>query len=163
PPIDTLPQLIQGQDWRTTLARVCNRLVDCYAPPCLVLNAYFQVQHSFGDLRSFLHTCPSEKTSGKASMHIQDLVVDDLLIPVSTALHKAAEAKKDVLYTNVCVRHAHEEIHINLRVIGVVDGDPRRTPMMFVVAFENPKTCRQAELTNTLRFDGQLLDRQEER
>lgn len=155
PPVESLGAMGTGTGWRAPMSAVADRLVNHYAPPCIVLNDDFQAHHVFGEMGQFLRTLPP----GKVSTNIQDLVVEDLVVPVSTALHKAADTRKDIFYSDVCVRDGDDEISINLSVMCISESDLQKAPLYFVVVFELFET-RSADHQESVKFDYQEQSRQ---
>jgi two-component system CheB/CheR fusion protein len=155
PPLESLGGMSVGSAWRAPMAAVTDRLINHYAPPCVVLNDEFQAQHVFGEMSQFLRTLPP----GKVSINIQDLVVEELVVPVSTALHKAADTRSDIFYTDVCIGAGDKDISINLSVMCIADPELQKGPMVFILVFELIETRNEAQ-RERVKFDYQEQSRQ---
>ena len=111
---------------------VLERLVNEYAPDCIVINDSFNAVHIYGDVSLYTRGV----SAGRVSNNIKDMVVDDLSIAVSTALYRSEKNEADVFYKDVVLGVSDtEQIVIDLTVFYIKESDHSSAPRYFIVQF----------------------------
>ncbi len=75
-------------------------MFDDYLPPTVAINENFELLHVFGYANRYL-----KFPSGKVSYNIKNIVIEDLLIPISTAVHKISDEEKKVIYKDIMIKN----------------------------------------------------------
>ncbi len=117
------------------LFQAYERVVEDYCPPLLVVSEQYDLLRTMGDAAPYL-----KKPTGTPSLHVLQLLVDDLSIPVATALHKVATERQDIVYTGVRVRTEETIRQLTLRVKWVPDR--QRGTSLFVLSLEDAQPPR---------------------
>lgn len=137
------------------LSRALISLVEDYCPPSLIIN----------DLRELLWAAEGatpylKRPSGTISTDVLRMIIDDLSVPLSTALHKAMSERMDVIYTDVRVRTEDTVRWLKLRVKGIADR--ARGRQLIVISFEESQPSRPllaATEEETFDLDSQTQQR----
>jgi two-component system CheB/CheR fusion protein len=79
-------------------------MFDDYLPPTIVINENFELLHVFGDANKYL-----KFPSGKISYNIKNIIVKDLLIAISTAVHKISNDEKKVVYKDITIKNPKDD------------------------------------------------------
>lgn len=75
-------------------------IINNYLPVIIVLNLEFRVEYIHGDASEYLH----KPRSGRVSTFLLDMLVDELRIPVSTALHRVEHEHGSFSFTDIRVK-----------------------------------------------------------
>ena len=117
------------------LLQAYERLAETHSPPSLVVSEQYDLLRTVGEAAPYL-----KKPTGTPSLQVLQLIVDDLSVPVATALHKVATEGQDVVYTDVRVRTEDTIRQLTLRV-GIVP-DRQRGTSLFLISFEESRPPR---------------------
>lgn len=149
-PVATLvkPSRISG---RNSHAGLLERLIDEYAPDCIVLNDSFDAIHVYGDVSAYTQG----RQPGKITNNIKDMVIEDLEIAVSTALYRCEKNAEDVFYKDVVLKISDtENISIDLSIFYVKDSDLANAPCFYAVQFiKRNVDVKQQEKLSRVMFD----------
>lgn len=131
PPISNILKTVRVGA-KNGLNSVLERLVEEYAPDCIVLNSSFEAIHVYGDVSEYTKGI----RPGKISNNIKDIIVDDLSVAVSTALYRCERNDGDVYYKDVMM-HADSDnsISVDLSVFTVKEGEYSSSPRYYIVQF----------------------------
>lgn len=122
---------------KNSLSKVHERIIKEYAPDCIILNDMFDAVHVYGDVSPYTQGVKE----GKISNSIRDMVIEDLSVAITTALHRCEKTGDDVFYKNVTVKtNNNEERFIDLSVFLVKDGDLASSPQYYVIQFITQNT-----------------------
>lgn len=110
---------------------VMERLIEHYAPDCIVLNDSFEAVHVYGEVSRY--TKGLQK--GKVSTNIKDMITDDLSVAVSTALYRCEKNQEDVFYKDVAFNYRGDNTIIDLAVFLVKQSDHQSSPRSYVIQF----------------------------
>lgn len=69
-----------------------------YLPPTIVINEDYELLHIFGDANKYL-----KFPTGRVNYNIKNIIIEDLSIALSTAIHKAIKDKKKIKYKNISI------------------------------------------------------------
>jgi len=130
---------------------VQERLINDFAPPSIVVNEVFDAVHVYGDVGKFTRGY----SPGKISNGIKDIVVEDLAVAVSTALHRCEKHGDDVFYKEVTFTDSSGQPGtIDLSVVSIATTDLAHGPKFWVVEFiERSPQANTGEATNVVTFD----------
>ncbi|WP_409438807.1 chemotaxis protein CheB [Psychromonas sp. GE-S-Ul-11] len=130
---------------------VMERLIDHYAPDCVVLNERFDAVHVYGDMTPYTKGLGR----GKVSLNIKDMICDDLAIAVSTALYRSEKNQEDVFYSDVACTLNGVPSFIDLAVFMVKQSDHQSSPRSYILQFivhEQGDVIRKSP--KSITFDG---------
>ncbi|WP_413691474.1 chemotaxis protein CheB [Psychromonas sp. KJ10-2] len=130
---------------------VMERLIEHYAPDCVVLNDNFDAVHVYGDMTRYTKGLGR----GKVSLNIKDMICDDLAIAVSTALYRSEKNEEDVFYSDVACILDGEASYIDLAVFMVKQSDHQSSPRSYILQFivhEHDNVVRKSP--KSITFDG---------
>lgn len=128
---DTSPAFVANAPKPSSEVMVSNVYEDLlrkYVPPSLLVNAFFELVHSFGDARKLL-----TQPEGKPTLDVLKLITGDLRVVVSAALHKSINNNERVVFQNIDVRIDDEPTkQYNV----VVEPYKKTREQMFLVCME---------------------------
>jgi two-component system CheB/CheR fusion protein len=110
---------------------VMERLIEHYAPDCIVLNDSFDAVLVYGDVSRYTKGL----ASGKVSTNIKELIRDNLSVAISTALYRSEKNGEDVFYNDVGFVVNDEEIAIDIAVFVVKQSEHQNAPRSYVLQF----------------------------
>ena len=135
PPILPLRPRETSRQTDPLLVQAYERLVEDFCPPILIVNEQYELLRTAGDAAPYL-----KKPSGTPSLHVLQVIIEDLSVPISTALHKAATEQRDIVYADVRV-HTEETLrHLTLHVKWVPDR--QQNTALFIISFEESQPAR---------------------
>lgn len=113
PSIETLLRNYQNKNQNVASSPMTETLINDYVPACIVLNHDLDVIHGYGDVSPFT----KKYQTGAFSSHIKNVIIDELSIAVSTAVHRATTEEDNVTYENICIEQDNgSALRFNLRV-----------------------------------------------
>ncbi len=132
----TKPQNLLPGSTRSPLAApkpwsVYDEMVQTYCPPALVIDKQGDVLWVVGDGAAYL-----KRPSGLFSTELLQIIIDDLSIPVSTALQRIRQGKTEVAYERIQLHGEAGEQWINLRLRHIED-DQHPGGLILVLFEEN--------------------------
>lgn len=93
------PATRRNRDALSETHELAQALIEEYLPPCVLVNEQYEILHVFGNVTRFIRL-----GSGKPTLHILDLAVEELSKPLSAVLHQATKKKTLVIYRQIDVR-----------------------------------------------------------
>ena len=113
---DVLPTLQGLEEKRVpTVADIHNLaervILDNYAPPCVLINAKYEILHFIGQTDNYL-----APPTGRASFNILNMAREGLKYKLSTALHNAAKQNSTVFSTGIKIKRNNHFRRIDLVV-----------------------------------------------
>lgn len=142
---------------QSKFTNVLERLIREYAPDCIVLNEALDAIHVYGSVADYTKGI----VAGKISNNINDLVIDDLSVAVSTALHRSEKQKEDVFYKDVVCTVGEQQILIDLSIFYVKESELSNAPHYYVVQFMRQQTdSKRARNLKEISFDAAEQSRQ---
>lgn len=143
---------------RNYLNNVLERLVQEYAPDCIVLNDTFDAVHVYGSVVDYTRGI----VSGKVSNNIKDMVVDDLAVAISTALYRCEKNEEDVFYKDVVLSGPDDsQIVLDLSITIIRDNDLASAPRYYLVQFIRQEDQKNGKSANPkITFDAGEQSRQ---
>lgn len=111
---------------------VYDEMVQAYCPPALVIDNQGNVLWVIGDGAAYL-----KRPTGLFSAELLQIIIDDLSIPVSTALHRIRQGKTEVAYDSIQLASEAGEKWINLRLRHI--SDDQHPGGLILVLFEENK------------------------
>ncbi|MGJ8582233.1 MAG: CheR family methyltransferase, partial [Psychromonas sp.] len=130
---------------------VMERLIEHYAPDCVVLNDNFDAVHVYGDMTRYTKGLGR----GKVSLNIKDMICDELAIAVSTALYRSEKNEEDVFYSDVACTLDGTPTFIDLAVFMVKQSEHQSSPRSYILQFivhEQGDVVRKSP--KSITFDG---------
>ena len=130
---------------------VMERLIEHYAPDCVVLNDNYDAVHVYGDMTPYTKGLGK----GKVSLNIKDMIRDDLAIAVSTALYRSEKNEEDVFYSDVACTLEGVPSFIDLAVFMVKQSEHQSSPRSYILQFivhEQGDSVRKSP--KSITFDG---------
>ena len=112
PPMANLLRTSRSAGRDTPFDHVKDSLINDFVPACLVLDAENRAVHVYGDANRFLTRFPA----GRVSTDVQDIIVEELAVPVGTALARARSEDQPVYYSSIPATLEGREIEIDLQV-----------------------------------------------
>lgn len=107
---------------------VSNRLINRYAPACLLVDEGGELLHSFGRMPDYLRL-----PGGRASLNVIKMLPKELSLALSTAMHRCIKERLDVAYNNIRVNE-NDQIRItNLRVEPLPAGSSQQMRMLVYI------------------------------
>ena len=91
-------------------------MVETYCPPALIINDRGNVLWVVGEGATYL-----KRPTGPFSTELLQIIIDDLVIPVSTALHRLRQGKTEAAYNSIRLLSEPHNQWVNLRVRRIVD------------------------------------------
>lgn len=159
PPISNVLKAVRS-GIKGGLNSVLERLVEEYAPDCIVLNSSFEAIHVYGDVSEYTKGI----RPGKISNNIKDIIVDDLSVAVSTALYRCERNDGDVYYKDVMIHSdAENSLSVDLSVFTVKEGEYSSSPRYYIVQFINDETevpTKSKPKSKKISFDASEQSRQ---
>ena len=135
------------------LSRALISLVEDYCPPSLIINDQRELLWVAEGAADYL-----KRPSGAVSTDVLRMIIDDLSVPLATALHKAMSERTDVIYTDVRVRTENLVRWLKLRVKGIADR--ARGRQLLVISFEESQPAQPLITTPEESFDVESLTNQ---
>ena len=123
-PHQSAPQIVDSKPWS-----VYHSMVEAYCPPALIVNDQGRVLWVVGEGAAYL-----KRPAGLFSTDLLQVIIDDLAIPVATALHGLRQGKLEVTYPHIRLPSEHHEQWIDLRVRRIADDQHPEGLILF--AFE---------------------------
>lgn len=140
-----------------SLQNVLNRLVKEYAPDCIVVNDHFEALHVFGDVSRYT----KGYRPGKISNNIKDIIVDDLSVPISTALYRCEKTEDDIFYSDVAISTGKDEsLLIDLSVLYVREREIPGAPVNYIVQFYQKESSDEVSAQPRVAYDAAEHSRQ---
>jgi len=130
---------------------VMERLIEHYAPDCIILNDSFDAVHVYGDVTSYTKGLGR----GKVSTNIKDMICNDLAIAVSTALYRSEKNEEDVFYSDVSCSIDGKDTFVDLAVFMVKQSEHQSSPRTYTLQFirhEEGEFVRKSP--KSITFDG---------
>ncbi|HBN79558.1 MAG TPA: chemotaxis protein CheR [Planctomycetaceae bacterium] len=117
------------------LLRAYDELLKEYAPPTLLINNSRELVQSFSGASKYL-----KLTDGRPSTDIFELMLPDLKIPLTTAVHQVTKNQKSVNFKGVRVRHdtTEELLRLTVRPLQMRNGDEQQF-LVTLEPMEKPK------------------------
>lgn len=135
---------------RTDLGNVGQRLLENYLPPCILLNKSLEAIHTLGDVSPYI----KKLKPGRVSVAINDLIHDDLSIPVMTGIRRALQSNSTVLYRDIDIQFEDAQHIIDLRVLFLSDHQESCLAVVFETdrpQKEEVQTLEHSESNNQLQ------------
>lgn len=97
----SIKKILEGYEREnaTVYHQLIESILEDYMPPSLLVSQDKQVLHLYGKIDEFTRN----PNVGKPSSLVTDMLVESLAVPVSTAMQRSAESKKQTQYSNVPV------------------------------------------------------------
>ncbi|WP_028292882.1 CheR family methyltransferase [Oceanobacter kriegii] len=143
---------------KNQMSAILERILEQYAPNCVVLNDLFEAIHLYGDVSPYLKGI----RPGRVSHNIKEMVNDELSIAISTALYRCEKDGEDVFYKDVVMGADTEHQHsIDISVLNVRDPEHSNSPTFYVLQFL-PQSADMTANTNQVKvsFDATEQSRQ---
>lgn len=139
------------------LVGVRERLIKEYAPDCIILNESFDAIHVYGDVSAYTRGLGA----GRISNNIKDIIIDDLSVAVSTALHRSEKSESDVYYTDILINTVtDEQFYLDLSVLYIRSSEHNAaSPYFFAVQFIK-NNGDEVEKKSAIAFDVSEQSRQ---
>ncbi|WP_426357215.1 PAS domain-containing protein [Pseudocolwellia sp. HL-MZ19] len=129
---------------------VMEKLIEHYAPDCIVLNDSFDAVLVYGDVSRYTRGF----TSGKVSTNIKEIIKPDLSIAISTALYRSEKNGDDVFYNDVSFKIGTVEVLVDLAVFVVKQSEHQSAPRTYVLQFiEHLEEQPTRKLVKSITFD----------
>ncbi len=106
------------------------QMIEHSLPPSVIVDRKLNLVHAFGDLSLFL----SVPSGGRVTLNLPKMVTEALSIPLNTAVHKALQEDRTVIYRSVPLTLHETEIIINLIARPLTNSKTREK--MVIVSFE---------------------------
>ena len=149
-------RLIRGSQ-PSSLQSVLNRLVEEYAPDCIVVNDQFDAQHVFGNVGDYIKSF----RPGKVSNNIKDIIVDDLSVAIATALYRCEKNEDDIFYSDIALNLGEgQSCLIDLSVLYVRERDVPGSSAFYIVQFFKKADDEDAIGRSRVVFDATEHSRQ---
>lgn len=104
-----------------------------FIPPNVVISERFEVLHVMGDVSPFMRL-----KSGAITLHVTQLVREDLALTLETGVNKARRSGKEMVYANIFLPGEGETLCINMHIVPFRNGDS--TEELFCIFFEPIKS-----------------------
>ncbi|MEI6221678.1 MAG: chemotaxis protein CheB [bacterium] len=95
----------------TFITDIESRLINEYAPTCLIVDEHSGLQHSFGQLPDFIRM-----PVGQASLNLVKMLPKELALAFSTAMHRVLKDRKPITYHNIRIQKKANNLGYNLTV-----------------------------------------------
>lgn len=82
-----------------------------YLPPTIIINEDYELIHIFGDANKYMRF-----PKGKVTYNIKNIVVEDLSIAISTAMHKVLKSDQKIVYKNISVNAGGNKERIDMSI-----------------------------------------------
>lgn len=129
---------------------VMEKLIEYYAPDCIVLNDSFDAVVVYGDVSKYTKGL----TSGKVSTNIQELIKNELSVAISTALYRSEKNGEDVFYNDVSFFVDKQEVTVDIAVFVVKQSEHQNSPRSYVLQFiEHLEVQPKKKLVKSITFD----------
>ena len=129
---------------------VMEKLIEHYAPDCIVLNDSFDAVLVYGDVSRYTRGF----TSGKVSTNIKEIIKADLSVAISTALYRCEKNGDDVFYNDVSFKIGKEDVIVDLAVFVVKQSEHQSAPRSYVLQFiEHLEEQPTRKLVKSITFD----------
>jgi two-component system, chemotaxis family, CheB/CheR fusion protein len=130
----------------TIMERLHERLVALYSPPTLVVNEQQEVVHMSGDVSPYLRA-----GSGRSTLNVLQLLIDDLARPVQTLLKRIVTDQDEVVLPHIAVRAGDENQYITLRGhwMPAIGKTPNLTLLCFDTAASDTPPSTLADLRSS--------------
>ena len=143
---DSAPRIAANNKFNVIL----EKLVDYYAPECIVLDDSFDAIHVYGDVSAYTKGL----TKGKVSTNIKDMIRNDLSVAVSTALYRCEKNEEDVFYNDVSFEHNGGQCTIDLAVFIVKQSVHNSSPRSYILQFiKHEETTPYKAKPKSITFD----------
>ncbi len=142
------------------LEKAMERLVEEYAPDCIVLDDNMEAMHIYGDVSQFTKGF----SGGAISTNINSIVIDDLKVALSTALYRAEKIGEDVYYTDIAIKKGKKTTEIDLAIFVIHEIQQQSSPRYYVVQFiqRDKKTIKRKDSVITFNASEQSQQRIED-
>lgn len=116
-PQGTLPPMV-----RDTVSRRAQRVVDAYAPACLVVDDHYEIQHFSGRTGRYLQPSP-----GAASLNLFSIVDAGLRPDLRAVIHQAVTTGRRVIRESVSlpIDGGFQSLNLIAEPLATGDGDPK--------------------------------------
>ncbi len=132
-------------------------LIGEYVPPCILLNNNFDAIHAYGDISRFVRRL----APGKVSVNVNDMMIEDISIAVSTALHRARQTEQDVFYSGVEYTQDNETKSLDLSVLRVANAKSKTLPQYYWLILQTTDAPPKPKKKNSaVAFDTEEQARQ---
>ncbi len=139
------------------LVPAMEKLVDHYAPDCIVLNEQFDAIHIYGDVSKYTRSL----SKGRVSTKISDIIHPELSIPISTALYRCEKEVEDVFYKDIVFSNGPEKITTDLAIFVVKQGNLQSASKSYIVQFvEHLGAVKKISKSKSVTFDASEQSKQ---
>ncbi|MEZ6047404.1 MAG: PAS domain-containing protein [Planctomycetaceae bacterium] len=125
------------------VAAAVEEILSKYIPPCLMVNEFYDIVHSFGDARRML-----VQPAGRPTINLLKMVENDLKTALSAGLHHADRKETAVSYSGVNVRTLDGEKTFKV----IVEPFKKSARKLFMITFEEqekkPQVVDTGEVSN---------------
>lgn len=137
-------------------APIIEGLINEYVPPCIILNQDLEVVYAFGDASRYTR----KYRSGEFSSNIKNIIIEELITPISTAIHRAITNQEQVLYENIAIKEADDKqtAAINLRVR--YERNKHLNTYQLALIFEEKSTRQSPANTEKIHYDAASQNQQ---
>lgn len=105
-------------------------LVENILPPCLVVDEQMTLVHTFGDVKRYMQI----QQGYDINLNVLNMVVENIKVALSTALHNTFKTSKEVIYSNVYIESDNGDPAYNLRLsTRLFWGDEKRRRLALVL------------------------------
>lgn len=131
-----------ADDWRSS-DPVLRSMVEQLLPPCVVIDENGSMIHAFGEIDKYLQA----PRGFRVNLNIKNLIRPDLVMPLSTALHRATKSREEVIYRNIVFKDGNEshQIHLATRPFWEKGSNNRLILVTFMPVEANEETAVSAE------------------
>ena len=112
PPMANLLRSSRPQGRDAPFDHVKDSLINDFVPACLILDSDNRAVHVYGDANRFLTRFPA----GRVSTDVQDIIAEELSVPVGTALARARSEGQPVYYSGIPATIEGRGIEVDLQV-----------------------------------------------
>ncbi|ETX06747.1 chemotaxis protein CheB [Candidatus Entotheonella palauensis] len=142
------PQIADPKPWS-----VYHNMVETYCPPALIVSDRGSVLWVVGEGAAYL-----KRPAGMFSTELLQVIIDDLVIPVSTALHRLRQGKTEVAYNSIRLPGDDGEQWIDLRVRRIMDD--QHPGGLILITFERTAVVAESQADNGEVYDFNKLSSQ---
>lgn len=138
------------------LNTVREKLITFYAPDCIVLNEAFEAVHVYGDVLQYTNRLKH----GKVSNNINDMVIEQLSVAVSTALYRCEKNEEDIFYNDVSYDLDGQTHTIDLCIFFVKQSDFQNAPRQYVIQFIEKNLPQSNKASKQITFNANEQSKQ---
>jgi len=112
PPMTNLLRSSRSTSRELPFDHVKDSLINDFVPACLILDSEQCAVHVYGDANRFLTRFPA----GRVSTYVQDIIAEELAVPVGTALSRARSEGQPVYYSSISATIGGRVLEVDLQV-----------------------------------------------